>query len=40
MTDWLENISKKVGLKISINMTKIQQIGDPADDVIFLEESH
>ena len=40
MKDWLENISKKVGLKISVNMTKIQKIGDHADDVIFLEEPH
>ena len=40
MTDWLESISKKVGLKISVNMTKMQKIGDPEDDVLFLEEAH
>ena len=37
MTDWLENNGKKVGLKISVNMTKIKKIGDP-EEVIFLEE--
>ena len=38
MTDWLKNISKKVGLKIIINMTKkLQKIGHPDDDVIFLK---
>ena len=40
MTDWLESIGKKVGLKISVNMTKMQKIEDPEDDVIFLEEAH
>ena len=40
MTDWLESIGKKVGLKISVNKTKMQKIEDPEDDVIFLEEAH
>ena len=40
MTAWVEHISKKVGLKISVNMTKMEKIGDPKDDVIFLEEFH
>ena len=40
MTDWLESIGKKVGLKISVNMIKMEKIGDPKDDAIFLEEFH
>ena len=40
MIDWLESIDKKIGLKISVNMTKMQKIEDPEDDVIFLEEAH
>ena len=40
MIDWLESIGKKVGLKISVNMTKMHKIEDPEDDVIFLEEAH
>ena len=40
MTGWVEHISKKVGLKISVNMIKMEKIGDPKDDVIFLEEFH
>lgn len=41
MTDWLKNVSKKVGLKIIANMTKkLQKIGHPDDDAIFLEKPH
>ena len=40
MTGWVEHISKKVGLKISVNMIKMQKIGDPKDDAISLEEFH
>ena len=40
MIDWLESIDKKIGLKISVNITKMQKIEDPEDDVIFLEEAH
>ena len=39
ITNWLENNGKKVGLKISVNMTKIQKIGD-LEEVIVLEELH
>ena len=40
MTGWVEHISKKVGLKISVNMIKMEKIGDPKDDAISLEEFH
>ena len=38
MTDSLKNLSKKVGLRISVDKTKIQKIGNLEKDVdIFLE---
>ena len=41
MKDWLKNISKKVDLKIIANMTKkLQKIGHPDDDAMFLERPH
>lgn len=40
-TLWNKNISKKVDLKIIANMTKkLQKIGHPDDDAIFLEWPH
>ena len=40
MKGWVEYISKKVGFRINVNMSKIQKIGDTEDDVIFLEKPH
>ena len=38
MTNSLKNLSKKVSIKISVNKTKIQKIGNPEKDAdIFLE---